>query len=382
MSTDEPSSIQRLLESEDAVLAEQSYPEGYSVLAAALDEPQPADIAAAAKVKVDADDGWLVELARADAAGEAAVDARAFLDAAEGDSDDSGCWSSDAGGSEEGGADDEEWFDPTSRVQHGIDLGSRRNLEHLGDWHAYNEMTTALQGLIRAAAKGPRPPSPEAAERARSPEAKPLEPRVINRRDPKEAGKGIFYPRPRETWGAPRTSWRPDAPWDRNMRQLDGSLVAPRDVDELGERLVSAAQDWAAIQKMEQKGRGQLAGITDVLSSVRQCLEFIHGGSLGVEELKPYFERMLRHVQHLCWYTRNLPLLVITKSFLTECDYRRGDGSERHPQNARRRSTAGAALPRRRRPEVPLEATCAVAFCRQRVGEAIASMQARTPADV
>ena len=33
MSTDEPSSIQRLLESEDAVLAEQSHPEGYSVLA-------------------------------------------------------------------------------------------------------------------------------------------------------------------------------------------------------------------------------------------------------------------------------------------------------------------------------------------------------------
>lgn len=299
--------LRRLLESEDlrptqkAALIEESYPTGFSVLAAALGELQPDEIAADEAARADADEGWLVKLARADAAGaagEAAVDARAFLDAAEGDSDDSGCWSSDAGGSDEGGADDQ-WFDPTARVQHGVDLGTHRNLEHLGDWHAYNEMTTALQGLIQAAAKGPRPASPEAAERARCPEAKPLEPRVINRRDPKEAGKGIFYPRPRESWGAPKVSWRPDAPWERNMRQVDGSLAVPRDVEELGERLVSAAQDWAAIQKMEQKGRGQLAGIADVLSSVRQCLEFIHGGSLGVEELKPYFERMLRHVQHL-----------------------------------------------------------------------------------
>jgi hypothetical protein len=305
----ETTALDKVLEEEGGVLAAVEYPADFDVVAAALGDPQPAEIEAAAAAAAEADEGWLHELARAGSDAVAFVDARerrrAFLEAPEGDSDDSGCWSSDEGASDEGGPDDDaELFDPTARVQHGIDHGRQLPLEHMGRWHACQEMQVVLQDLIQLSAKGPRPLSPEAA-RALSPEAAPLSPRVINRLNPKETRKGIFYPRPAQSWGGAGQAWRPNAPWERNTQHLDRSLVPPRDVKELGQRLVSAAQDWADIQRRERKGRGQLSAVTDVLSSVRKCLETIHGGSLGVAELKPYFERMLRHVQHL--YVASIP---------------------------------------------------------------------------
>ncbi len=290
----------------ERVLAEEEeeYPEGFDVIAAALGEPQKDELEREERRRQEEDNGWLEQLAAG--AGGSGMEAREFLEAAEGESDVSSCWSStDRSCSDEAGPDGAELFDPTAQVQHGIDHGTQLPLEHMGRWHAYQNMEVALENLIALSAKGPRPASPETV-RARSPKAAtPLAPRVINRVNRKETRKGIFYPRPAESWGGSGRAWRPDKAWERNTRQLADSLIEPADVAELGQRLVSAAQDWAAVQRRERSSRGQLSAVTDMLSSVRNCLENIHGGSLDVTDLKPYFERMLRHVQHL--YIASIP---------------------------------------------------------------------------
>eukprot|EP01043_Picozoa_sp_COSAG02_P057159 COSAG02_NODE_6893_length_3302_cov_4.198876_1_plen_744_part_00 len=299
------SALERVL-AEEAKEGEEGafeYPEGFDVIAAALGEPQPGEVEREERRRQEEDDGWLQELARAGSGATRAVEAREFLEVPEGESDISSCWSSsDQGCSDEAGPDDTELFDPTAAVRHGIDHGTRLPLEHMGHWHAYQKMEVALESLIALSATGPRAASPGTARvvRARSPEAAaPLAPRVINRVNRKETQKGIFFPRPAESWGGSGRAWRPDKHWERNTRQLADSLIEPLDVAELGQRLVSAAQDWADVQRRERSSRGQLSAVTNMLSSVRNCLENIHGGSLDVTDLKPYFERMLRHVQHL-----------------------------------------------------------------------------------
>eukprot|EP01044_Picomonas_judraskeda_P013790 COSAG03_NODE_2121_length_3100_cov_1.667111_2_plen_282_part_00 len=255
------SALERALsdEAEDGSLA---YPEGFDVIAAALGDPQPGEREREEHRRQDEDDGWLQELARAGADALGTAEAREFLELAQGDSDVSSCWStSEQSCSEEGDTDDTELYDPSAQVQHGVDHGRKLPLEHMGRWHAYKEMEVVLHNLITLAAKGPRPASPESeAIRARSPEVTPLVPgRVINRINRKETRKGIFYPRPAESWGGTGQAWRPHTHWERNTRQLADSLVQPPDVAALGERLVSAAQDWADIQRRERNGRGQLS---------------------------------------------------------------------------------------------------------------------------
>lgn len=297
--TKEASALEQVLGEqgkEDAI----SYPDGFDVVAAALDDPQPGEAEQEERRRQEEDESWLLELARAGSASLRVDEAREFLEVPQGDSDVSSCWSSDQSYSDEPSPNEADLFDPTTQVSDGKQLP----LEHMGRWHAYKEMKTVLQLLIELSAKGPRAASPETA-RAHEPEAEPLSPRVINRLNRKETRKGILYPRPTESWGGCGRVWRPDKHWERNTRQLADSLVPSRDVAELGNRLVSAAQDWADIQRRERRGRGQLSAVTDMLSSVRTCLESIHGGSLDTSELKTCFERMLRHVQHL--YVASIP---------------------------------------------------------------------------
>ena len=256
------------------------------------------------------------------------ADARALLDG-EGSSSDDGASSSGSSGWSSGAES------PAAPPRAESPREEPVPLHHLGQWHAYHEMESALHELIRqsveahrakqSVADGNPEPLEEEDEAVAQPAEEPAKPgRVINRADRKEARKGILYPRPATSWREPagKQPWRPRRPWERNARQLDASMECSRDVQELGERLVSAAEDWAAIQAAEQRGRKQLSAVTDVLASVRECLESIHGGRLGVSELKPYFERMLRHVQHLYVASTPDPRRIHGGEFATDLPYR------------------------------------------------------------